>query len=93
MIPSSDVIESAWWTLTGLLFGMLLGGLGVRLLSWSVWQWLIGRTRVLRTLDGTMLTVPQAVGGAPETAGASGTNNEDLLTESAKYLGTGPPAP
>lgn len=63
MIPSSYVFESAWWTLTGLLFGVLLGGLGGGLLIWSVWQWLLGRTRVLRTPDGTMLTGPQEAGG------------------------------
>ncbi len=65
MIPSSDVYEAAWKILTGLLLGVLLGGMGVGLLVRAVWQWLIGRTQVLRTSDGSPLTVPKKLGGAP----------------------------
>ena len=44
MVPSSDVLEAVWKTVTGLLIGALLGGLGVGLLVRAAWQWLIGRT-------------------------------------------------
>jgi hypothetical protein len=49
MIPSGDVYEAAWKILTGLVLGVLLGGLGVGLLAWAVWQWLTERTRFLWT--------------------------------------------
>ncbi len=63
MIPSGDVYEAAWKILTGLLLGVLLGGLGVGLLAWAVWQWLIERTRFLWTSDRTTLTVLKEVRG------------------------------
>jgi hypothetical protein len=65
MIPSSDVYEAAWKIVTGLLVGGLLGGLGVGLLVRAVWLWRTGRTRVLRTSNGTSLTVLKELGPAP----------------------------
>ncbi len=41
MIPASAVYEAAWKIVMGLLFGVLLGGFGVGLLAWAVWQWLL----------------------------------------------------
>lgn len=64
MIPTGDVYEAAWKILTGLLLGVLLGGFGVGLLAWAVWQWLLERTRFLWTSDRTTMTVPKEGGGA-----------------------------
>jgi hypothetical protein len=64
MIPSGDVYEAAWKILTGLLLGVLLGGFGVGLLAWAVWQWLTERSRFLWTSDRTTLTVLKEVSGA-----------------------------
>ncbi len=63
MIPSGDVYEAAWKILTGLLLGALLGGFGVGLLAWAVWQWLTERSRLLWTSDRTTLTVLKEVSG------------------------------
>jgi uncharacterized membrane protein len=65
MIPTSYLIEAVWRTVAGLLLGLLWGGIGVGLLVRAVWLWRTGRTRVLRTSNGTSLTVLKELGPAP----------------------------
>ncbi len=64
MIPASAVYEAAWKILMGLLFGVLLGGFGVGLLAWAVWQWLVQRPRISWSSKGTTMRVPKEDGKA-----------------------------
>ncbi len=64
MIPGSAVYEAAWKILMGLLFGVLLGGFGVGLLAWAVWQWLFQRPRISWSSKRTALIVPKEDGKA-----------------------------
>ena len=47
MILTSYMNDAVWKLLAGLLLGLLWGGLGVGLLAWALWQWLIGRSSAL----------------------------------------------
>ncbi len=53
-----------WKILTGLLIAVFLGGFGVGLLAWAVWQWLTERARFRWTSDPNTVTVPKEVGGS-----------------------------
>ncbi len=70
MIPTSFEHETVWALLTGLVFGLLMGGFGGGLSVWAAWQWSIKRIRSLRISVRTIITEPVEVGHGTEPAGS-----------------------
>ncbi len=64
MVPASAIYEAVWKIVMGLLFGVLLGGFGVGLLAWAVWQWLVQRPRISQSPNLPTMGVPKEGGEA-----------------------------